>query len=134
MDLFKDIQEGETAEPDGLDVGMRVGGGQVFSLGGWVGGKAIHRRRTQEKMPCWSLGDEVWWVPAWAGLSRRGGSFALSVVSSDSQQRGPPSTLKLPFEEALRTTVRVGERGQQVSVQAGSGRPWPPYHLKSHTQ
>ena len=34
----KDIQEGETAEPgDGLDVGMRVGGGPGFSLG-WLGG------------------------------------------------------------------------------------------------
>ena len=61
----KDIQEGETAElGDGLDVGMRVGGGPGFSLG-WLGGWESHSQEREHRKMGRSGGMRVWaQVPA----------------------------------------------------------------------
>lgn len=77
VDAFQRHSEGETAEPsDGLDVGMRVGGGPGFSLG-WLG-RSSFRRENRKDGQVW--GDEgVGTGSSMLGLSRRGGSFASQV-------------------------------------------------------
>ena len=93
-------------------------------------GKPFTGERTQKDGQVW--GDEgVGTGSSMLGLSRRGGSFAPRCIVSDSQQRGPPSPLKLPF--AGPKSVQSEGRGARPASQcpeADSDEPWPPCHLR----
>lgn len=132
MVTFKDIQEGETAEPsDGLDVGMRVGGGPGFSLG-WLGGWESHSQEREHRKMGRSGGMRCRYRFQHVGSEQERRQFQLPGVLSLTASSVVLPLLSSSHLKALKCQSEgQGARpGKSQCPGADSDEPWPPCHLR----